>query len=226
MHKDKGKAFITTLYGNNLIIAGDLCENSWWYNHTTLLGDICFRYDRVIYVLGNHEYYRDNMPNTHWKFKLLEKKFSNLTCLENETITIDGVKIAGTTLWFPFDPMNFTYEKNMSDFYEIHDFRSKVYEYNRYAKEFLDSCNADLWVTHHLPHYLSIHKKYKNNNLNRFFLSEIGEMILSREPKVVVHGHTHIPCEYSLGNTRVYCNPMGYPGEHGTVEYKPLIIEV
>jgi len=50
-------------------------------------------------------------------------------------------------------------------------------------------------------------------------------MIVSREPKVVVHGHTHIGCEYSLGNTRVYCNPMGYPNENDSV-YQPLIVEV
>ena len=228
IHKDNGAAFISTLnsaFCEYLVIAGDLCESACWHEHTNLLADICSRFDRVIYVLGNHEYYKGSMPDVHWRFKLLEKKFSNLHCLENETLEIEGIKFAGTTLWFPYDPMNFAHEKYMNDFWEIKDFRDKVYEWNRYAKEFLFSCDADVWITHHLPHCQSIDRIYHGNNLNRFFLSEIGEMILNKEPQVVVHGHTHIPCHYRLGYTRIHCNPMGYPGENKRV-YSPMTIEV
>ena len=30
-----------------------------------------------------------------------------------------------------------------------------------------------------------------------------------------IHGHTHAPCNYTVGETQVICNPRGYPGESG-----------
>jgi predicted phosphodiesterase len=33
---------------------------------------------------------------------------------------------------------------------------------------------------------------------------------------VWIHGHTHTPCQYVVGDTRVICNPIGYPRERAT----------
>jgi Icc-related predicted phosphoesterase len=47
---------------------------------------------------------------------------------------------------------------------------------------------------------------------------------MSARPALWLHGHTHGSCDYKLGDTRVVCNPMGYPGE--VSEYTKLTIDL
>ena len=64
---------------------------------------------------------------------------------------------------------------------------------------------------HHLPSYLSVAKQYKNDPFNCFFLSaNMQQLIEERQPKYVIHGHTHDSKDYHIGKTRVICNPYGY----------------
>jgi predicted phosphodiesterase len=50
---------------------------------------------------------------------------------------------------------------------------------------------------------------------------------MKKPPKLIVHGHTHDPCDYMIGETRVICNPRGYPAEHPWYEnYQPKIVEI
>jgi predicted phosphodiesterase len=51
----------------------------------------------VIYVLGNHEYYKGSYPKTLNKIKEATKG-SNIHVLENESIEIDGIIFHGATL--------------------------------------------------------------------------------------------------------------------------------
>jgi predicted NBD/HSP70 family sugar kinase len=44
------------------------------------------------------------------------------------------------------------------------------------------------------------------------------EKIKGMDIKCWVHGHTHSTHDYMIGNTRVLCNPRGYPREYGLPE--------
>ena len=55
----------------------------------------------VIYVLGNHEYYKGSYPKTLNKILALASD-SNVHVLENRSIIIDNVRFHGATLWTDF----------------------------------------------------------------------------------------------------------------------------
>lgn len=210
-----------------LIIAGDLCEIAYLREHGgEMFRMLCEKYRHVVYVAGNHEYYGTDYPGFQERFKELEGMFGNLHCLEDEVVTLDGVRIAGTTLWFRNTPLNQLYERRLSDFALIQGYRDWVYTRNVEAVTFLQEMqDVDLVVTHHLPCTKSVHASYATEPTNLYFLCDVSDILLDKSPKVAVHGHTHIPCQYELGKTRVFCNPRGYPKENPP-GYGPWLIEV
>jgi len=56
----------------------------------------------VIYVLGNHEFYRDKFPGLIDKLKR-EAKDTNVHVLENDSVEIGGFRFFGCTLWSDMD---------------------------------------------------------------------------------------------------------------------------
>lgn len=225
--RDGGKAFIKGLDPTGvdvLVVAGDLgnCENV-----ISSLEGLCGKYPQVVYVLGNHELYGSTPQRVLEKIRALEGKTPNLTFLDNASTVIGGVKFAGTTLWFPDDPLNFMYEKQLSDFSYIRNFKPWVYEQNRLAHEFLaaEAADADMVITHHIPSNLCVAPQYQGSPLNRFFVSPIADK-LPALPKRWVFGHTHTPGEWEMGGCTFTTNPLGYPHESKKGYQEKLVFEV
>jgi Icc-related predicted phosphoesterase len=67
-------------------------------------------------------------------------------------------------------------------------------------------------VTHHCPHYMSVHPKYGGHKLNSSFASDFSKEIAEFQPEFWIHGHTHTNFDYVVPGTRtrVVCNPLGY----------------
>ena len=67
------------------------------------------------------------------------------------------------------------------------------------------------------PSHASIHHSYQQpryTTMNGAFVSNLDEFILDH-PQIALwsHGHTHHCFDYTVGDTRIVCNPLGYPGE-------------
>ena len=77
----------------------------------------------------------------------------------------------------------------------------------------IESELPDIVVTHHAPSAMSIAPRFKNFPDTDFFHSRLENLILDVNPKLWVHGHVHDSFDYELGDTRVVCNPLGYPFE-------------
>ena len=81
-----------------VVLAGDIRQGTQgipWARKT-------FPHKPVIYVAGNHEFY-----GLHWN-KLLdelrkEAALHDIHFLENDSVSIDGIRFLGTTLWTDFD---------------------------------------------------------------------------------------------------------------------------
>lgn len=74
-------------------------------------------------------------------------------------------------------------------------------------------------VTHHLPCAESVPDRYKTNDLTPSFASRLPtELMLNAA--AWLHGHTHDACDYTVPRTqtRVVCNPRGYPLASGGFE--------
>jgi hypothetical protein len=50
--------------------------------------------------------------------------------------------------------------------------------------------------------------------MNGGYHSDLSEFILDHpQIKLWTHGHTHVPFDYMIGETRVVCNPRGYEND-------------
>jgi Icc-related predicted phosphoesterase len=256
LHLDMGKIMPDPLLGGELLIlAGDIVEaralkrfddakyaemavtpdaqlsnkeriNKW------LMQECSKKYEKVIYVLGNHEYYHGTYEKTlaHAKDNVPD----NFQVLEQDNVTIGDTLFLCGTLWTDMnrgDPLTKQSLKySMNDFMCVRTIRGGNYvpfapadaeaiHHNtlRYFKTVLDlPINADkkvVVVTHHAPTGLSISPKFAGEFLmNGGFASRLDDFILDNPRiKLWIHGHTHTPFNYMVGDdTRVICNPRGY----------------
>jgi hypothetical protein len=68
-----------------------------------------------------------------------------------------------------------------------------------------------LMMGHHCPSFQSIHPRYRGDWMNYAYSSNLDQFILDHtQIKHWVHGHTHTPFDYMIGECRVMCNPRGY----------------
>ena len=192
---------------------------------------LCNRVDgTVLYIPGNHEYYGASPAFVEHALRQLEAQAPNIHILRTgEVYEDDGIRILGDTLWFPDDSENWRFARLMSDFLVIREFTPWVYQQNAALTEWLERelRPGDIVVTHHLPSERIIASQYAGSVLNRFFVSDLTSLILERKPALWVCGHTHTSIDTVLGETRIICNPRGYPNEGQTAAFNPrLLVEV
>lgn len=235
--------------GEVLVLAGDIGEarDTHRDHHQTRLVDRkigtsrwfdffnheCAKYEKVFYVMGNHEHYGSRIDKTPELLNAVLPK--NVKLLNNDFEEYSGVLFLGGTLWTDCnnnDPITLWHLKqSMSDYryikivHEDKHFYSKLYpEYTvRMHKKTLDYfCNIlkmkenmpTVIITHHAPTSMSLDENYKNDfHMNGGFVSNLSNFILDHEQiKYWIHGHVHNKKDYMVGNTRVVCNPRGYVG--------------
>jgi hypothetical protein len=237
LHLDFG-ADLTLPGGEVLILAGDIAEaniftepeiQNFWTAE-------CSKYDKVFYVLGNHEHYHSTFNKTLDKIR--PSLPSNVCVMENDRITYQGIDFVGCTLWTDLnksDPNTM-----MTIPYLLNDYRVIKHEYkgcyNRLSpyitvktheqsvdfitKSLTESENPVIVITHHAPSLASIHERYrtvKDFNMNGAFASDLSNLILDHTDKIHtwIHGHMHDRINYQVGKTTIRCNPRGY------IKYEP-----
>ena len=92
-----------------------------------------------------------------------------------------------------------------------------------------DTTKKYVVVGHHAPSMQSCADRFRGDRImNGGFYTELGDFMAYRSQiKLWVHGHTHDPYDYVIGETRVVCNPRGYIGyEAQAVDYKLMYVDV
>jgi len=198
--------------GDVLVVAGDMAS----YSEIDPVVDwLCSKFPQVIFVAGNHEYYfsdRNTVQNNRTK---LTQQFKNFHWLDCGAVEIQGQRFVGATGWFRDSPSNWMYENLLNDFRLISGYKKWVYKAHEEHRQFLlDNVRpGDVVITHHAPTSLSTPERFKNSNLNRFYVADFQDVIQKCQPRLWVHGHMHSPCDYEVMGCQVVCNPRGYPGE-------------
>lgn len=198
----------------------------------------------VLYVLGNHEYYKGSYPKTLHKIKEAAKD-SNIFVLENDFVDIDGIRFHGATLWTDFSIFGNPLEYGMLCQPKMNDYKMirrdpsyskmrtidtfKIHQFSKiWLKESLEN-SADLKnivITHHAPSIQSVPEHYKKDPLTAAYASNLEDVIREYQPLYWIHGHIHTPCRYRIDDTEIICNPHGYIDEKYNGYEKELIVEL
>jgi Icc-related predicted phosphoesterase len=80
-------------------------------------------------------------------------------------------------------------------------------------------------VTHHAPHWDSVHPRFRSDPVTGAFVSDLSPLIIEHQPDLWVHGHVHNSSDYRVGRTRVIANPHGYGAENPAFNGQ-LVVEV
>jgi predicted phosphodiesterase len=225
-HRDGGEGFVKSLDLESpdvVVLAGDILLIRPGFE--VQLDRFTSRAKHVVYVAGNHEYYRSTPDDVHDRLVAYEAEHPNFHWLHNSDVTIEGQRFIGTTLWFETNPASVKHQGHLSDFNEIRGgFSFWVDGANRAARKYLrDNVRlGDVVVTHHLPSFRSVHPKFEHSPLNAFFVCEMEDVLTQQRPRYWVHGHTHAGVRYFVPPasvpTEVVCNPFGYRGENPTFD--------
>lgn len=204
-------------------------------------------FPHVVYVAGNHEFYHGKWFKTIDILREEAARFPNVYFLEKDTKKIDDVTFIGGTLWTDMnknDPLTLHAIRDMMNDFRIirNDFAGftlvKPADAARRHKDTVDYIRMVIEgkfdekfvvVGHHAPSRLSIHEMHQHDHLmNGGYVSDLSEFIMDHpQIKLWTHGHTHHPFDYTIGETRIVCNPRGYEGYEPDTGFDPTkIIEV
>lgn len=194
-----------------LVLAGDIHVGA--KNTSEALSRFAQHYEHVLFVPGNHEYYRTSIEEFHANLVLP----ANVHLLNPDKVEINGVTFAGATLWTNFreDPIAAIVAKRaISDFRAILDFSPlKARDLYQEHYDFLKSNPADVVITHFLPTPECVHPKYhRQGAINYYFANDIQDI----HPKLWLFGHTHDHMDFHNKGTRFLAVPSGYPSDYNT----------
>ena len=227
-----------------VVVAGDTAqgaENAFMHLRLSVPMQI-----PIVMVMGNHEYYRRSFHEELVRAREVGPLYG-VHLLENDTVTIGGVRFIGATLWTDYalfgeanlgramvaasrglnDHRRISWSKRPWQRFRpqeallLHRTSCKVIE--KTLAETFDG--PTIVVTHHAPHVGSLHPRYANEILSAAYVSDLGPVIETAQPDLWVHGHVHASFDYNVGATRVLCNPHGYGSENAAFNGS-LVVEV
>lgn len=190
----------------------------------------------VLFVAGNHEYYTlrpmDACDRTFGQW--IARNYPNVTFLQDESITIDGVHFFGGTMWTDFNGAN--HKAMMEAANGINDYRQimlpngqllKPIDTVAYYTSFVtslehwfaeDLVGKRVVISHHAP-VVNPNTQYGNSPLMPAFNSlDMLPIIEKHQPALWVYGHTHECDDQMVGRTRIISNQRGYPNRGGDFE--------
>jgi predicted phosphodiesterase len=183
----------------------------------------------VLYVAGNHEYYGGEFGMVQGALAAAAGA-SGVRLLDCTQHVEQDIRFLGCTLWtdyslVPADRRARVIENSRTrnpDFDAIgfatrkfapEDAIALATRHRAWLKERLDESfdGTTIVITHFAPHPRSIAPLYANHPANPYFVLDLEEMM--GRAALWIHGHTHTRFDYRVRETRVVCNPRGYPGE-------------
>jgi UDP-2,3-diacylglucosamine pyrophosphatase LpxH len=204
----------------------------------------CAKYNQVYYIMGNHEHYYgifDYTAETLREFLV----GTNVTLLDKEWVKLaEGWSLFGGTLWTNYNNRDWFAMHAARDMMNDHTIIKKITpedrvgrflpadaadEFDATMKAFIDGIydmeridDKKIVMTHHAPCGQSVHPRFRGEEMNHAYFSELsGEMLDNETIKYWIHGHTHDTFDYRVGECRVLCNPRGYVGVELNKDFNP-----
>lgn len=227
-HLEFGPLDLPLVDADVVVLAGDINVGmnglAWMRRH--------FPEKPVVYVLGNHEFYHQSLPDLTEQLRR-EAGGSNIHVLENEAVEIGGYTFLGATLWTDFGLHGNAQLSMQAAADLVNDYRLIRYSPEARRLSPKDTRRLHLhsayWlqqelprhdrsrsiiVTHHAPSRLSEQACYAQSALSPSFVSDLDGFVKKSGVPLWIHGHTHHCVDYMLGSTRVISNQRGYSREY------------
>lgn len=216
------------------IFAGDIMTG---YKAPEFLTNYLHLFKYIIFIPGNHDLWYASTDDIG----------SHELDIAGKSVVIDGVRFTGAVGWpmqhersvHPLDELewaNSLYEREMIQHNGGEFTYSKMTKLAHYdmrhvfdpvLPDELDDCvMKQVVITHYLPSWQSISPRFENSPINHLFASNHDKYGLFENCGIdlFIHGHSHYPVDYYIGDTRVYSNPHGYHFEY--LDFSPKIIEI
>ena len=224
-----------------VVLAGDIghIANSFQWAAENFAGK------RIVMITGNHDAWGHEWHALITLMRTQAARYG-IDFLENDEAIIDGVRFIGACLFTDmklfghhsysstveqardrmcdyakikirnpssrFKLLNFSRSLRPEDsirlhHHSLHDIRSRL------AVPF---DGPSVVVTHHAPSSRSVEQRFQHDSLSPCFASNLDETVELSKAALWIHGHTHAAFDYTLSDTRVICNPVGYRDQfHG-----------
>jgi len=235
LHVEFGDIVPPVVGADVVVLAGDIHVNNrglqWIFDQNFEVP--------VLYVLGNHEFYREQFPGLIDQLKA-EAEGTNVRVLENDSVEIGGYRFFGCTFWSDMELLDDQHTSSMAAADFMNDYRlirlsntnrrlspsdTKAWHFKSVRKltEFLKAGEPEksIVVTHHAPSIQSIANRYRVYPVSAAFASNMDDFILEHQPFLWIHGHTHESFDYRIGKTRIVCNPRGYASTAENNNFRP-----
>lgn len=236
LHIEFGKYHIPELPTDNettLILAGDIHTGN---NAMKFIEPLLERFHTVVYVLGNHEFYHNDIWDVRTYWRKHQALYHNLYVLDNGVIEYHDMRIIGTTLWtHTNDP---EVGRHMNDYAIIYN-GGLVLTPGATREFFLDNVDflveelerpyegKTIVVTHHAPFEGCTQPRWIGHFLNKCFHANLGWMLEKYDIDMWFHGHMHDTVHTTYEGTEIFCNPRGYVGLDSNPRFThDLVIEV
>ena len=230
LHIEKSElndTFDTTKYivpsARNLILAGDIGTFYKYGQLYNFISSLSTQFDTIIYVPGNHEYYRPrdksyprlSMHRIKNLAKSMMSKIRNLHILDNTTLRIGNFTVVGSTLWS--DSSIETYiPKSLNNIVglDLPTYREMYNSSVSFLTKEISRCSERgervIVVTHYSPSPTTIPNLMKLNlkNIINFYASNVE--YLFGDPVVCwISGHIHYNFDFTMSGTKLVSNQKG-----------------
>jgi len=244
LHREFADADVPDVAADVVVLAGDIDRGTLGLSWATRR----FCESDVVYVPGNHEYYSEALPAHAFKLRREAKLLgARLHLLDRASVILAGVRFVGATLWTDFAlggdirTAIATASQEMNDYRAIRvspsyrrlrplDTKSYHLRDRHWLRDaFLESTKGlkTVVVTHHAPSAQSLAGGFASQPIDASYASGLDDLVKSSGAALWIHGHTHRSADYSIGSTRVICNPRGYPGIDEVADFRSdLVIEM
>jgi predicted phosphodiesterase len=209
------------------VLAGDI-GNPFQSNYLEFMDHMNNNFKHTFVIPGNHEYYQKTktMEEVNFHLKDFFQKYSNITYLNNSIHIYEGYSFIGSTLWSkitnPKHKINDVYNIPNFDYIKYNRLNNSCIDFLRYAV--VNSNKKCVVITHHVPSYGLIDKKYLNEKIvpyNQWFYNDMDSFIGSNQDKIScwIYGHTHTSSNKIINKIPFLCNPIGYPNENLKIDF-------
>ncbi|MBB4344437.1 metallophosphoesterase [Rhizobium leguminosarum] len=212
------------------LCAGNVCDGGP-ERAVSYLGEHVSKHMPVILVPGNQDYYRSSILEGSNRALATAAEFPDVHFLDRGIVSIGGHRFVGATSWDSFEKIGCSKlalclaQRELKDYAKIKMSKRPLRWFSStHARRLnLEDSSFLSWgleggteevtvvVTHHAPSWRSAPSEITDDGLHPDMISGLEREIVRYRPVVWVHGHYNNRSDYYIGDTRVICNPRGYP---------------